>query len=108
MPKKPSRDEDEYFSRLERGKLSKLSAQRSDRLSEEDADKLRELHWMRCAKCGGVMETQVFRGQEIERCPGCGGVYLDKGELEALAGKDRSGFLSEIASAMGMSGKSEQ
>ncbi len=108
MPIKPGRDEEEYFSRLEREKLDKLAAKRSDRLSEQERDELRKLHWMRCAKCGFEMEPKVFRGQEIDVCKNCGGVYLDKGELEALAGKDRSGFLSGIAEAMGMGGKADE
>jgi len=108
MTKKPGRDEDEYFQKLEQAKLSKLVAQRSDKLSEAELDKLRELHWNHCARCGHVMETEAFRGQEIERCPNCGGVFLDKGELEALAGKDRSGFLAGIAEAMGMGGTPEE
>jgi Zn-finger nucleic acid-binding protein len=39
------------------------------------------------------MDTQLFKGVEIERCAGCGAVLLDPGELEELAGKDQSGGL---------------
>jgi Zn-finger nucleic acid-binding protein len=42
---------------------------------------------MRCAKCGAAMEEVTFRGVRIDKCFACGGVYLDDGELEQLAGK---------------------
>jgi hypothetical protein len=100
--KKPAKEESDYFGKLEQEKLSKLAAQRADREVAEAAETLRKKHWMRCAKCGNVMETMGFRGVEIERCPGCGGVYLDKGELEILAGKDRSGFFGNLSELLGL------
>lgn len=40
------------------------------------------------------MDTTIFKGVEIERCPSCGAVLLDPGELEELAGEDQSGFFA--------------
>lgn len=48
---------------------------------------LRQLHYMHCPKCGVDLEEIVFRGVRIDKCFGCGGVFLDDGELEELAGK---------------------
>ncbi len=94
--KKPKAEQD-YFQRVEQEKLYKAAAKKKDEEARAAAEALREAHWMRCAKCGNEMDTVGFRGVEIERCPGCGGVYLDQGELETLAGKDRSGVFSEMA-----------
>ena len=41
---------------------------------------------MRCPVCGREMSTPVVEGVEVDLCPGCGGVWLDGGELEALTG----------------------
>jgi hypothetical protein len=56
-------------------------------LSARERDELRALHWMRCPKCGTELVEIKFRGVKVDKCFGCGGVYLDDGELEQLAGK---------------------
>ncbi len=56
-------------------------------LSREQRDALRQQHWMRCPKCGMTLDEITFRGVKVDKCFGCGGVYLDDGELEQLAGK---------------------
>ncbi len=100
--KKPAPEEHDYFQRQDQEKLYKLAAKREDEKAVEEAEELKQAHWMRCAKCGNVMETMGFRGVEIERCPVCGGVYLDKGELTTLAGKDRSGFFGHLGELLGV------
>ena len=99
--RKPGTDEQDYFQRDEQEKLYKAAAKKKDAEKRAAAERLREAHWMCCCKCGVTMETVAFRGVEIERCPGCGGVYLDKGELETLAGKDRGGIFSDLAGLWG-------
>ncbi len=41
---------------------------------------------LKCPACGEVMFVAEYRGVEIDTCGSCGGVWLDGGELEALAG----------------------
>lgn len=60
---------------------------RTQELKAEELEALKRLHWMRCAKCGSELEEIVFRGVKVDKCFVCGGVYLDDGELEQLAGK---------------------
>ncbi len=86
-------NEDEYFHRLERENISRLKAEQDADAAVTAAAERREMHFHKCGKCGGDMDTQLFKGVEIERCPGCGAVLLDTGELEQLAGKDESGGL---------------
>jgi hypothetical protein len=88
-------NEDEYFARENAEKLRKLALERSAEMALEEANKLREAHWLRCAKCGMEMETIAFRGVEIERCFHCGGTYLDEGERDKLAGAE-SGLIKDI------------
>ncbi|TDE37352.1 zf-TFIIB domain-containing protein [Actinomadura sp. 6K520] len=39
---------------------------------------------LRCPKCESVLGTHERNGVVIEECPGCRGVFLDRGELEQL------------------------
>jgi Zn-finger nucleic acid-binding protein len=39
---------------------------------------------MRCPKCDATLNTLERHGVVIEECPGCQGVFLDRGELEQL------------------------
>jgi hypothetical protein len=91
------KQEEEYFERLDREAKEKLR----HKIEQEEADKhvvdLKTLHWHHCGKCGNLMETSVFRGQEIEVCQACGATLLDRGELEALAGHDQGGLMRGIA-----------
>ncbi len=70
-----------------------LSQRRADyerdqgELSERERKALKDLHWMHCPKCGSSLTEITFRGVKVDKCFGCGGVYLDDGELEQLAGK---------------------
>lgn len=38
-----------------------------------------------CPKCGSQMLPVPRFGVEIDQCTGCGGIFLDRGELEQLA-----------------------
>jgi hypothetical protein len=40
----------------------------------------------KCPSCREPLIVAEYRGIEIDVCPSCGGIWLDRGELEALAG----------------------
>jgi hypothetical protein len=46
-----------------------------------------------CPKCPGKLEAYTFEGYALDRCQECGGVWLDKGELEAIVKKISRGPL---------------
>jgi len=73
--------ENEYFHRQEQKKLEKIKA-------EERTEKARHYCRNRCPKCGEVIVAMTFRGVPLDRCPGCGGVWLGPKDLEILAEKD--------------------
>ncbi len=62
-------------------------ARRSAQLSPAEREALRKLHLMHCPKCGMELSEITFRGVKVDKCFACGGVWLDDGELEELAGK---------------------
>ncbi len=43
-----------------------------------------------CPKCGSEMRSYERNGVTVDQCTGCGGLFLDKGELERLAEAERS------------------
>jgi Zn-finger nucleic acid-binding protein len=42
---------------------------------------------MDCPVCDNAMITLELKDVEIDYCPGCGGIWLDAGELELLLGE---------------------
>ena len=38
-----------------------------------------------CPKCGSEMRSYERNNVVVDQCTGCGGLFLDRGELEALA-----------------------
>jgi hypothetical protein len=56
-------------------------------LAPEERASLRKLHFMHCPTCGLKLEEITFRGVRVDKCFACGGVFLDDGELEELAGQ---------------------
>ena len=47
---------------------------------------------MICPKCGNEMRTHQRNGVTIEQCRKCHGIFLDRGELEQLIGRETSFF----------------
>ncbi|MFD2467047.1 TFIIB-type zinc ribbon-containing protein [Amycolatopsis silviterrae] len=43
---------------------------------------------MICPKCQNMMRTVDKNGVHIEQCDGCRGIFLDRGELEQIAGAE--------------------
>lgn len=37
-----------------------------------------------CVKCDGILDRGTFGGVEVDLCATCGGLWLDKGEIERL------------------------
>ena len=69
--------EEEYFRKKEREALDKL---------KEGAAK--DACLGRCPKCGEVIVPIIFHSVPMDRCPGCGGVWLGPEDFKILAAKD--------------------
>lgn len=84
---KPSNTEDEYFAREDIEKKRKLALEQSRTMAEAEKERLKQLHFMHCPKCGMQLQTVKQGNVEMDSCFNCGGVFFDKGELEALIEK---------------------
>jgi len=94
---KPSTVEDEYFVKEDAEKKRRLAQQVQKATALEDRQKLRDLHYMHCPKCGMEMHTVPYGGKiDVDVCFACGGIFLDKGELEQLVTRETKGVMSSI------------
>lgn len=91
---RPSDNEEEHSARIELEERRAAAQQKRAQVAGEERKRLKELHWMRCAKCGAELTEIEFRKVKVDKCFSCGGVYLDDGELEQLAG--RPGWLEAL------------
>lgn len=89
---KPSEREEEYIARKEYERLKKLEEEKHKRLAEEEKAKLKEIHYMRCPKCGMELIEINYKGIKIDKCSECEGIWLDAGELEAVSKLEKSGI----------------
>jgi hypothetical protein len=85
MPAKPSEREEEFIARKEYERLKKIEEEKHRNLAAEEKKKLKELHHMRCPKCGMELVAINYKNIEIDKCSECEGVWLDAGELEAVS-----------------------
>ncbi len=56
---------------------------------------VRELCKNRCPKCGEHIVAETFRGVPLDRCHGCGGVWLGPSDLRILAAKDHRSWFEQ-------------
>jgi Zn-finger nucleic acid-binding protein len=91
---KPSRNEDEYFVKQDAELLRKQRA--ADEAAAREAE--RKSHYMKCPKDGYDLASSTYHGVQIETCPRCGGMWLDAGELDAVAHEERPGLLTRVLS----------
>lgn len=84
--------EDEYFVKKEKELLEKLKAKQE----KESKQNLKAAASMRCPKCGEPLKERSFQKIAIDQCTGCGGIWLDPGELEQIAKKDDESWLGKF------------
>ena len=91
MEEADRRREDDWFRQnekqlLEAAREARLKRERERREQEKDEEKkrLKDLHFMKCPKCGHDMAAEKKEGIEVDRCTFCEGIFLDAGELEIL------------------------
>ena len=87
--KKPSETEEEYFAREELERRTQWARERETKMAAEEKERLKELHHMRCPKCGMELSHFELQGIELDRCVSCHGTWFDAGEVEQLLEKEQ-------------------
>jgi hypothetical protein len=97
MEWKPSDQEEEYFAKQEFEKKKKLEEEKQRKLAEAEKERRKELHFMKCPKCGMDLIEIDYKQIKVDKCSACEGVWLDAGELESVA-KLEKGALDRLFS----------
>lgn len=89
---KPSEREEEYMARMEFERKKRLDAPKNRQIDETEKGRLRELHYLKCPKCGMDLIQIDYKGIEVDKCGGCDGIWLDAGELDRVADMEKGGL----------------
>ena len=95
---KPSKNEDEYFARQELERRKKWAAEQSEKMAADQKEQLKQLHWMKCPKCGMDLKEIEIHGVKVDQCANCGGVFLDAGEMEQIEKHEQGGVMGRVFS----------
>ena len=96
---KPTDEEDEYFFRMDQEKVKEIREELDKKRGEQNREKRKDSHWMKCPKCGSDLEEINYQQVMIDKCSDCEGIWLDKGELALLAqghARVTKGLLSKL------------
>jgi hypothetical protein len=101
-----NRSEDEWFLRNEKELLETARAarlrreqERAAKLSADEMKRRKDLHFMKCPKCGHDMKEEPLEGLTVDRCTHCEGIFFDAGELEQILTQhdaQRRGFFRKL------------
>ena len=81
-------EENRYFGARDQAVLEKLKQQKAGAL-EQAASK-------RCPKDATALAAIDHHGVMVEECPRCGGLWLNKGELETVAKREKDSWLGRL------------
>ncbi len=93
---KPSTTEDEYFVREDAEKKRRIALEMKRQLASDQQAAMKELHFMHCPKCGMKMQEVRYGKIDVDACFSCGGIFLDKGEIDVIAHPKQKGIMSAI------------
>ena len=106
MAEQDNKREDEWFLRnekqlLEAARIARLKREneRAEKEKAEETRRLRDLHFMKCPKCGHEMKEEPIEGVTADRCTHCEGIFFDAGELEQILSQhdeQRRGFFRKL------------
>jgi len=81
--------EEAEFKRREQEQIAALRRKLDEERAALRAAASGPTNWMHCPKCGNKL-TEVRRGDLlVDRCGGCGGIFLDKGEIDLLLAQSK-------------------
>ncbi|HEX2120140.1 MAG TPA: zf-TFIIB domain-containing protein [Thermoanaerobaculia bacterium] len=95
---KPSKAEDEYFARQELERRKNWAQEQAAKMAGEEKERIRQQHWMKCPKCGMDLTEIELHGVKVDQCANCGGIFLDKGEIDQLAKQEDKGIADRVFS----------
>ena len=97
-----SRNEDEYFTRLEIERRMERARKRQAELARAERDRLRELHHDHCPECGAPLERVTVQEGEVRQCATCRGVFMEEEMFSRLTHpqSEERGYLANLFSGL--------
>jgi hypothetical protein len=88
--------EEQYFAERDRKLIDRLrdSKEGGTEGSTTEAAAVKGTASMRCPKCGTALVSHTLHDVSVDECPSCHGMWLDAGELEALASWENAGWIA--------------
>ncbi len=81
--------EDDFFARRDRELLEKLRQERRDTAGPQAGT-------MQCPRCATRLQERAQHDITVDECPSCGGLWLDRGEMEHLARREEEGWFGRL------------
>ncbi len=100
MIHKPSEKEEEYFKHQDLERLRKLREEAAAATAKAERERLKELHFMRCPKCGMELAELTYRSVAVDACFACGGMYLDAGEVDKILAYKEPGLMGRMVGTL--------
>lgn len=88
LKEKEQAEEDRFFRQRDEEALARLRQQQTTAAQPKAT--------CQCPKDGSALATVEQHGVKVEECPTCHGVWLDAGELERLAERERDSWLGRL------------
>jgi Zn-finger nucleic acid-binding protein len=92
LDKREKGEENRYFAEREKKIIEKLRGE----LSKDQVDAVRKFSVDRCPRCVENLVQKEELGVVMDRCPKGDGIWLDDGELAALAGRERDSWIGRL------------
>jgi hypothetical protein len=90
---KPSTLEDEYFVREDAEKKRRIALEMKKALASEERQRLKDLHFMSCPRCGMKLQQVRFRQVDVDACFSCGGLFIDRSQVDRIARPEGRGVM---------------
>ena len=76
--------EEEYFVRQELERRRQREGEKQKEMEAAEKQRLKDLHFMRCPKCGMPLMEVDYKKLKVDECTACKGIWLDHKELDAV------------------------
>ena len=86
--------ENQYFAEVDRQLIEERRRKEQEATAAVNADQIKEAAKNRCPRDGEVLAKHELHGVTVDVCSACEGMWLDKGELEVIAGRENEGWVS--------------
>ena len=86
--------ENHYFAEVDRKLIEEQRRKEQEAEALASADQIKEAAKNRCPRDGEPLTKHTLHGVAVDTCPVCEGMWLDKGELQVIAGRENEGWVS--------------